>query len=299
MKPTFIYIGAARAGSTWLYQCLRRHPEIYVPAAKDIEFFDNNFNKGEQWYFSFFKNAAGKTAVGELSHDYYLHPAAAQRIHDLLPEVRLICCLREPVDKMYSHYKYARRFRGGREALSVFTAMAERAAGEKNNDSQQPGTLDLDWNLGLETVFYAERLAPFFELFPKENILVLFYEDLKKDPAAFIRRVYSFLGVNPDYEPDVLHQRVNPAGRARIPALAHAVYFAARVFRLLGLANLVGTVKHNKLFKSLLYNRKEEISIPPAVRRIETLCPGIEQNAALARLIGKPLPQAWSMKKES
>ena len=72
--PTFLYIGAARAGSSWMYEILREHPDVFVPLAKDIYFFDKHYDRGLQWYRSFFASAGGRRAIGELSHDYYLRP---------------------------------------------------------------------------------------------------------------------------------------------------------------------------------------------------------------------------------
>ena len=70
--PNFLYIGAEKAGSSWIYEILREHPQVYVPPAKDIQFFDKNFDKGIEWYLSLFGSGAGQIAIGEVSHDYFL-----------------------------------------------------------------------------------------------------------------------------------------------------------------------------------------------------------------------------------
>ena len=67
MLPNFIGIGAQRAATTWLYQCLKEHPEVYVPDVKEIHFFDENYDKPLAWYLSFFENAGGYRAVGVIT----------------------------------------------------------------------------------------------------------------------------------------------------------------------------------------------------------------------------------------
>ena len=75
--PDFLYIGASKAGSSWIYEILREHPEVFVPLAKDIQFFDWHYDKGIDWYLSFFRPGRGKRAIGEVSHDYFLVEEAA------------------------------------------------------------------------------------------------------------------------------------------------------------------------------------------------------------------------------
>jgi hypothetical protein len=287
MKPTFLYIGVARAGSTWLYECLREHPGVFVPGAKDIEYFDNNYGKGEVWYLSFFKPVRDEKAVGELSHDYYLCTEAAERIQALLPGVKLICCLREPVDKMTSHLRYARKIHGDKVDFDMLMRDWDGKTPAKNV------ALDLDWDLGIHAMRYYEKLKPFFDRFPEENILVLFYDQLREDPAGFIRRVYSFLGVDEDFKPGVLNEVINPAAKSRLPVLSRFVYFLARLFRRFGLANIVGAVKRNKGFRLLFYTKEtRQVSLTPEQQeRVRRFCR--EDLAWLREAIGEELPVGW------
>lgn len=286
--PDFLYIGVARAGSSWLYECLREHPEVFVPLAKDIEFFDNNYEKGSEWYLSFFKAGKHKKAVGELSHDYYLLPGTEKRIYQLLPDAKLICILREPVDKMISHYLFTRRLYPGNNIRFEDLISDTRKISRAENFA-----LSTDIGLNIESVDYYSRLLPFYRDFPREHILVLFYDELKEDPSLFIAGIYDFLGVSSGFKPSALNERVNPASKARIPVVANTVYEAARIFRKLGFQNLVGWVKQNKFIHRLIHKEiKEDVYIPDSLKqKVKDFAS--RYYGELSELIGRPLPPGW------
>jgi hypothetical protein len=270
--PTFLYIGVAKAGSSWMYEILREHPEVFVPPAKDLQFFSAHYEKGFDWYQSFFSGAKGKSAVGELTHDYYLSAKTAHRIRKHLPEVNIICCLREVVDRAVSAYTYN---------LST----------EYRSDLSFEGYMEMPEIL-LQSAYF-ERLRPYFELFSRERILVLFHDDMKKDPQGFARRLYGFLDVDPDFQPPSLLERINVAHEARVETLAHLIYKVAGILRKAGLANLVGRVKRNRLFERLLYKPKAS---PPQIservlREVYERYRGDYEK--LAELIGEPVPADW------
>jgi len=271
--PTFLYIGAEKAGSSWIYEILREHPEVFVPVAKDIQFFGKSYKeKSFDWYLSFFKLGAGKKAIGELSHDYFLSEETATVIQKHLPEVRLLCCLREPVERTVSSFCYYRTtFLDKKISFEAF-AFDERV-------------------LKLSDYYY--NLRPFYERFPRENILVLFFDDLKNDPWHFAERIYEFLRVDPGFQPEVLHQKVLPASEPRITWLTHLAYKTGLILRKLGLANVVGTVKRNEAFQRLLYRKleKEPETLEEVRQKLKEYYR--ERYERLPELIGQPLPEEW------
>lgn len=272
-NPSFLYIGAEKAGSSWIYQILREHPDVFVPEAKDIYFFDRFYDKGVDWYLSHFRGASDKTAVGEICHDYFLSVQTAERIHQHLPDARLICCLREPVERTISAYVYYQTIRVN-DGTS-FEQFAFRPAILKHSD-------------------YYNNLVPFYRLFPSERILVLFYDDLKADAAGFAKAIYSFLGVDPAFSPPSLHRVVLPARQARSVLLSHVAYSVARVMRKLGLANLLGTLKRKVESSSLMYREMpQKPEIPESVKqRLRAhFMPDYEK---LSSLIGRELPAKWT-----
>jgi hypothetical protein len=272
VHPNFLYIGAAKAGSSWIYEILREHPEVFVPAAKDIQFFDKNYERGFDWYLSFFKAGAGNKAIGEICHDYFLAEETAARIQKHLPDVRLLCCLREPVGKTLSAFLF-----------------------RKNTGLDQKTTFETfvfdEEVLKLSDYYY--NLLPFYKMFPRENILVLFFDDLEKDPALFAKRIYEFLEVDPTFVPKTLYKKVLPASEPRLFWLAHLAYSTGSVLRKLGMANVVGTVKRDRTFQRLFYMRiKEKPKISEEVRKkIKEYYS--ERYRDLPELIGQPLPEGW------
>jgi Sulfotransferase domain len=231
MPPNFLFIGPDKTGSSWLYELLRHHPQCYVPESKDIYFFDRYYERGLEWYFTFFKPAARDAkAVGELSHDYLFSAAVADRIARDLPGVRLLTCLRNPVERTFSHYLYL--LRSGHPALPFDEALD--AYPELINNS-----------------LYHRHLSVYFERFQREHIQVLFFDDLKRDSTAFAMQVFDFLGVErrPDLVPG---QVVRAATYARSRWLARLAKSGATLARDLGFPNLVGKIKHGRLAQ-LLY----------------------------------------------
>lgn len=279
-EPTFLYIGAAKSGSSWIFEALDAHPDVFVPPAKDIMFFDKFYDRGMDWYLSYFAKAGASQARGELSHDYFLSSGTAQRIHERLPGVKLICCLRESVEYMISHYQY------NRSKTFKYNAPGE-PAGSMSFETfiRHPEVVPL--------VDYYNNLKPFFDLFPRDQILVLYYDDLRTDVRAFAHTLYTFLGVDPHFEPWCLTERVNEAGNARAQWLAVLSYEIGLLVRKLGFANVVGRVKRNRLFNALLYTTEGEAFEIGAEARREVYETYSKDYSKLEGLLEKPLPPSW------
>lgn len=182
MLPNFLIIGAARCATGWISQCLREHPEIFV-ARDETRFFDRHYDKGlawwEQTYFSGYK---GEKAVGEKTANYMYDPKVPRRIAVSLPEAKLICCLRDPIERMYSHY--ISRIRSGEIA--------------KTSTLFQEATSDTDL---VPRGLYFKQLKRFLGVFPRENLLIKIYEDKYIDSVGFIKDIYEFLDVDSTFIP--------------------------------------------------------------------------------------------------
>ena len=185
--PTFIGIGVQRAGTTWLYHCLKDHPLVFVPEKKELHFFNINFEKGLDWYLKFFAHAKDELAIGEITPDYYYETAAINRIFDYFPNVKLIISLRNPVDRAYSAYKLFHK---------SFNELTFEEAFKKNKKLRELG-------------FYHKWLSCVFTLFPRENLHVILYDDIVSSPKMVIRNLYSFLGVDEAFVPPSLQIRYN------------------------------------------------------------------------------------------
>ncbi|MFQ5644816.1 MAG: sulfotransferase domain-containing protein, partial [Thiogranum sp.] len=271
IRPGFLFIGPDKTGSSWLYEVFAQHPDCFVPEIKDIYFFDRYYDRGLDWYFDFFARAPqGARAVGELSHDYLFSEQAARRICGDLPGVKLLTCLRNPVERTHSHYLYL--VRSGLTRSSFEEALEEFP--ELINNS-----------------LYAKHLSVYYELFDRDHIKVLFFDRLKADAKAFAGEVFSFLDVPPVDELDY-GRRVLPASRPRSHWLARLAKQGANTARDLGLARLVGMVKRssvqNVLYRTYSGAEKPVLGEETRARLSEVFAPDIRQ---LETLLGVSLEQ--------
>ncbi len=262
--PNFLYLGPDKSGSSWLFEVLRNHPDCFVPACKDVYYFDEHYDKGMDWYLDFFRDARpGVPAMGELSHSYLFSMEAADRIRQDLPGVKLMASLRQPVERCYSHYLYL-----------VSSGLVTSSFAETIDN--RPGLT--------RSSYYAKSVEGYLERFGAERFKVLFFDDLKKDPRHYARQVYDFLGLsfNEAFDYD---KKVREARAARNVYLARLAKHGALMARKLGLVNLVGAVKHG-LAARLLYRplkKGEAPKMDPEVgkRLLERYIPDIEATEKL------------------
>lgn len=181
IKPDFLVAGGMRCATGWIRQCLREHPDIFMPQ-KEPHFFDRNFEKGQGWYKSFFDDYLGEQIIGEKTASYFHYSYVPENIMKINPEMKVIVCLRDPVERMFSHY-------------SMF-AKSDNDLKEKGFvNSVKPGT-DL-----LKRSRYAEQVKLFKEILPSENLEFIIYEEKDVDPLGYIQKLYQFLSVNPNFKP--------------------------------------------------------------------------------------------------
>lgn len=189
--PTFICIGAQRAGTTWLSRRLSCHPEVFVSEPKELQFFNAHYDRGMEWYEAHFA-AADEPVRGELTPNYLHITEALERIRENYPSMKIIVILRQPMDRTISawHLYEHTRFKG----MSL-------------TESCRKGAYLIGQSL------YADRLNDLFSLFPREQILIKLYNELERAPRQFLTSIYDFLNVSRDHESSAqeLNQKVNKA----------------------------------------------------------------------------------------
>jgi hypothetical protein len=195
--PDFLILGAQKAGTTALYAYLRWHPAITGPSWKEVSFFDRHYGRGVAWYRGHFPLRPDGRRVGEASPGYLFHPLAPDRVRETVPEARLIVLLRDPVDRALSQYHHEVGL--GRERLSFEDALAaedERTRGEESRMIREPSYFSHAWwdYTYVARGRYAEQLERWFEVFPREQLLVVATEELAADPQGAYGRVLEFLG---------------------------------------------------------------------------------------------------------
>jgi hypothetical protein len=271
--PNFMYVGPDKAGSSWLHEILLKHPDVYLTPAKDLYFFDRYYDRGLEWYASQFRDARDEKIVGEVCQDYLFHPLAAARIHETFGPVKIMVCLRDPVERAWSSYLYMRKHGIGPDTFGE----ALRSRPEL-----------------LEHGRYATGLDRFLARFPREMVHVALFDDLAAGPQEFIDDVTDFLGIDrlPLAEKDLAARL--PAARARSVRLASAARRSADWVRERDGARLVGTVKRSALVQRALYRAIDRQAVRPTPEDVATvqtaLAPEVE---ALERTFGPRLREFW------
>lgn len=177
-----------------MYECLKEHPEIFLPEKKELHFFDDdeNYNKGITFYESYFNGNISSLIQGEITPRYLLYKDSISRIKSHYPDVKLIISLRDPVERAFSQYKY---FRFNKKK-------------EDNKDFQEALNGDFREDY-IEKSLYYENLQHVYDNFDKDNVLVIFTSDIGQRPDSLVKQVYGFLGVNTDYSPIYIHEKIN------------------------------------------------------------------------------------------
>jgi hypothetical protein len=234
MKDTldFICIGAAKAGTTTLFELLKSHPDLLMPSEKEVPFFSNDtaYSKGLAWYMQtyFSKPTQSDTLCGTITPQYMLGENGitpdeiAERIHQSSPAVKLIVILRHPIERAYSHYKMSAQ-RG--HLSDTFEASVDKLLDEPAMLEQaRQGSLSIENNflLGSE---YGHELSSFYDRFDNDRILVLFTDDLKRDPQSVIDRVTDFLGVRNFIPEGIGGEFRKGGGKAKIPFLKPGIIY--------------------------------------------------------------------------
>lgn len=276
-RPNFLFVGADKAGSSWLHSVLMTHPEIFLAPEKDLYFFDRYFGRGLDWYARHFEAATPEAAIiGEICHDYLYSPPAAERIAASLPDVRVMVCLREPVERAMSSYLNMRR--AGWVSSDFATALDEH-----------PHLL--------EHGRYGAHLARFAAHLPRERIYLGFFDDLQRNPQLFLDGVLTWLGVDRLVLSDAQHQPVRRASSARNETVARAVKAGAVLAREARLEKLVGALKTSSPVNRLLYRplgRAEVESEPSATTRLRIQRELRADLEACERQFGVDLLGRWS-----
>lgn len=207
--PNFFIIGAARSGTSSLYEYLRQHPEVFLSVPKEPMYFafpeqtvkfagpgdgrEINAKAVTRWqdYCALFRKAGGSAAIGEASANYLYSPCAAQNIAQKIPRAKLIAVLRNPVERAYSSFLYT--LRDGREPLADFSAAL----------AAEPERIANNWehlwhyrHMG----YYSRQIERYYACFPREQIKIILQEDLQNQVAKVVTAVFEFLAVDPSFK---------------------------------------------------------------------------------------------------
>jgi hypothetical protein len=252
--PDFFIAGAPKAGTTAVHAALARHPFLYMSAVKEPKFFltdgppptkggpgDVQTYREHVWergdYEALFAAAPAGTLRGESTPFYLYRQDAQRRIHDLVPDARLIVILRDPVERAHSNWTHL--WSAGLDPIGDFVL----ACAEEENRIAA-GWADFWHYTSLGR--YGEQLQHLYELFPREHVLVFRYRTLVENPARTLDQICSFLGVPQGIITEIPRENVtaHPQGSLRHRALSRALRASATVSRIVpGASSLTGSLE--------------------------------------------------------
>ena len=171
--PSFFVVGPPRTGTTWLYEILRDRTILPAPT-KETRFFDKHFHRGIDWYRAHYAHAAANRHVGEIAPTYFASIEASERIARTLPQAKVVCVFRHPVERVMSLYKL------------------KRAYGLIPWNFEQAMICDPEM---LESSRYATKLKAWQRALGTEQVLAMLYDDLRDKPQEFLDTLVDFVGV--------------------------------------------------------------------------------------------------------
>ena len=278
IPSTFFVVGPPRTGTSWLHEVLSRYANLPSPT-KETRFFDLHFQRGPKWYRAHFPNMRPDRLSGEIAPTYFASTDARRRIADTVPTAKLIFIFRNPVQRVVSLYRVKRAF-------GMLPYSFEEA-------------LERDPEL-IESGRYATTLRKWQLEFPNNQLLVTVYDDLQRDPQAFIDNVSNFLEI-PKIQllPSQL-KSVHSSDRLTEPRC----YLATRSATVLAdwckarrLDRVVATVRRSPLMRLFLGGGDPfpEIHSHTLQRLEETFRPEVE---TLEKMVGRNFP-AWKSCRET
>lgn len=273
----FIGIGAQKSGTSWAYTCLYDHPEVCAPI-KEIHFFSRpRFREGREWYERHFNSCEGGKKRGEFSTSYLCSEESPERIHAYYPEVKLIAILRNPIDRSFSQYRNA--IKAGE--IPEATPFEEYLRAEPS---------------ALEQGLYARQLARYDALFSPRQILVLVYEDIRKDPIAFMRRIYEFLGIESTFVSSMVHDEINVARTPKHVSIDRVMHHISETLRKSGLDRLVHFVRKSglpDLVRSFNTKQKQKTRHTETFDRAKLALHFKEDTMRLSLRLGRDMVKEW------
>ena len=265
-RPDFIIIGATKSATTWLQQCLQLHPKVFMPGP-ELHYFSRCYDKGHGWYRAQFDGAGPDRLIGEKSNSYLDEPPAEIRLQAFAPDARLIVQLRNPIERAYSDY----------------CMLLRRGEVDRDIDRYLGAGSPLKTRL-LDSGLYHRHLTRYLDLFPREQLLVTLYDDMRARPAALLGEVGRHIGL------DTPVPNASETGRKvkdkTTPILHH------RLRRLLGpIKPLAKPFRDNALFIAVRGLLARPIDYPPLTPSIRaTLSDYLRADIeALSTLLGRDL----------
>jgi hypothetical protein len=228
MIPNYILVGAMKAGTTKISSRLAQHPQIFVTEPKEPCFFlyqgGNPYEleltelSSLDYYLSLFEKAQGNLAIGEASPYYLSCFHCAEAIYKFNPSMKILIVLRNPLHRAFSAYRYwhqdTSHHLSQEDFIDAFMTEGLVKFAERGRRHRIGWMKDIG--------FYSKHLKRYLDVFPRDNVKVVFYDELVKSPETFFEGIFDFLGVPHDGAGAELDsEKVNVTYEAKYHAVRH------------------------------------------------------------------------------
>jgi len=259
--PNFFLVGTAKAGTTSIHSYLTQHPDVFMSELKEPRYFCyNEFSKvnyyrqpmisGLSEYKSLFAGAKGAKAIGEASVHYLYFPATPDKIKAMIPGAKIIIILRDPVSRAFSHY-----------LMDLSAGFVDVDFKDIVFNAREVARFEKHYIQYVELGFYFEQVKRYLDVFAKEHVKILLFEDLMEDAGGIIRSIFEFLGVDPWFNVEVhMHFNAFKTPKGIFRHLYYSIYatYITNWYLRNFLKNLLPTTIKNGLSKVLFYSKKPQ-----------------------------------------
>lgn len=233
MKVDFLGIGAQKCASTWVHRVLSDHPDVTVMPGKEIDFFSYYYNFGYEWYERHISKVDSLKKVGEVSPSYFADINIPERVYLYNPNMRIVLSLRDPIERAYSNHLHEVRLG------HVTGENLEFEKGLINNP------------MYLIQSQYSQQLAQWLKVFPRDQVLVIFQEDIRDNPIIQAQKLYHFLDISEDHRSWFLEKKVNESFVIKNTKVDYFLKQLGKLGRSVGAGELIETVKKNDLVRHI------------------------------------------------
>ncbi|MHA1284648.1 MAG: sulfotransferase family protein [Promethearchaeota archaeon] len=250
--PNFFCIGVKRGGTTWLYEILKDHPEVYLcPFKKETHFFTVYYKNGINWYKQFFpeiKKAQRYKIIGEIAPTYFTNKITPKLIKKHIPYAKFILILRDPIKRLISNYNYDKLNLGFNYNFEEY--IIKRPIEKFEVDDP------------IKRGYYSKYLKNWITIFPKENFLILIYEEVMKNKLQYLKLISKFLEIDfKKFKKININKRVNTSNLPKFNKLYSLSFKIYDFFRSKGLYKFINILRGFKPILYILGTKKENKKI--------------------------------------
>ena len=212
--PNTIIVGVQKGGTSSFYDWLAQHPEVYGPmSGKDFHFFSREeyFEKGLPFLESRYQEHQGEPVILHAGVNYIISDTALQRLQAYNPKLRLLLVLRNPIRRAFSAHQFVTQL--GREDLSFAEAVEKEQKGIPVNGRKK---------IYLQQGLYAQQLDNLLKYFPKEQIEIIYFEEMMQDKDAAMQQVFSWLNLQTTFQAQ--YRRINTTGKPKFREINKWLY---------------------------------------------------------------------------